>query len=154
MQEIIEIEGSLKAELIVDFQFSKKVEEIYKAWTNADLFQKWFCPTGFEVTVCEVNLEVGNCFRVHMKAPDGMIHPTKGEYVSFVENESIVYKDSWDDERTNNEQITTQVLFLNEANQCKIELYACFPSEAKRQEILGYGVADGWRMFFRNLENL
>jgi uncharacterized protein YndB with AHSA1/START domain len=154
MTPIIEVEGALKPELIVDFQFSKSVSEIYKAWSDAELFGKWFCPTGFEVTVCEVKFEIGGYFRVHMQAPDGLIHPTKGEYVSFIENESIVYKDSWDDERPNNEQITSQVIFKSNDKGCLIELYACFPSEEKRQEILGYGVADGWRMFFNNLEKL
>ena len=93
-------------------------------------------------------------FAIHMKSPEGEIYPTKGEYILLEKPERIVYKDSWDDDRENNEPITTEVRFETFGTKTRIKLYSSFANEKQKDETLKSGNIDGWKMFFENLNTI
>ncbi len=144
----------LEPELILEYNIQSDIITVYEAWTTIEIFQKWFCPNGFTIALAEMNLKPGGVFRIHMKSPDGVIYPTKGEYILLEKPNRIVYKDSWDDNRQDNNPITTEVTFQEKDGKIKIQLYSSFVSTKQRDSILNSGVVDGWKMFLENLNRV
>ncbi len=93
-------------------------------------------------------------FRIHMKSPEGEIYPTKGEYILLDKPNRIVYKDSWDDDRENNEPIITEIILEPMGNKTLMKIYSSFATEQQKENVLSSGIVDGWKMFFDNLNNL
>ena len=98
--------------------------------------------------------KAGGHFTIHMQSPEGEIYPTKGEYILLEEPNRIVYKDSWDDDRDNNEPVIAEVIFDTIGEKTQIKLYSSFASEKQKEETLKSGIIDGWKMFFQNLNNV
>lgn len=134
--------------------FNAPRELVFQAWTNPNLLEQWFCPTGFSVDFCEVNAQPGGFFRIHMRSPEGIIYPTKGEYREIVPPVRLVYLDTWDDDRAHNPEVQTIVTFEEEGNKTHVTLYSIFSSEQHRNEVLSQGAKDGWKMFLDNLEKV
>ena len=119
-----------------------------------ELFQKWFCPTGFSIAKVEMLPEASGYFTVHMKSPEGQIYPTKGEYILLEKPNRIIYKDSWDDDRKDNEPIVTEILFEQKNGHTTLKLFSSFNSTKQKETVMNSGIVEGWKMFFQNLNGL
>ena len=151
MNNLFQIKNNLEPELILAFKIDAEKSKVYDAWTQLETFKKWFLPTGFTIAKAELNAVEGGFFRVHMQSPEGEIYPTKGEYILLEKPNRIVYKDSWDDDRANNEAVISEVLFEANGNTTTLKLYASFATEKQKEETLASGIVDGWKMFLNNL---
>ncbi|MGO4821243.1 MULTISPECIES: SRPBCC family protein [unclassified Flavobacterium] len=140
--------------LLLEYKIHAKPDIVYDAWTNLEVFQKWFCPTGFSVAIAEMDLKVGGYFRIHMKSPEDQIYPTKGEYLVLEKPNRIVYKDSWDDNRENNEPTVAEIIFEAAADQTVMKLYYSFATKEQKETMLSSGIEQGWKMFLDNLKEL
>ena len=65
-------------------------EEIYRAFLDPDVLQRWFCPGEFAVVTASVDEHVGGRHVVEMLAPDGMRLAFESVIRDLVENERIV----------------------------------------------------------------
>ena len=65
-------------------------EEIYRAFLDPELLQRWFCPGEFAVVTASVDEHVGGRHVVEMLAPDGMRLAFESVIRDLVENERIV----------------------------------------------------------------
>lgn len=153
MKELYKTENYIAPELLVEFEMDSDLNSVYSAWTEIETFKKWFCPTGFSIVMAVMKPVNGGFFRVHMKSPEGVIYPTKGEYILMEPPNRIVYKDSWDYERQNNEPITTEITFTEINGKTLMKLYSSFASSEQKNNVLKSGVIDGWKMFLNNLTN-
>ena len=154
MNQLFQTPNYLAPILIVTFEFDASQPAVYAAWTDVTIFEKWFCPTGFSVALAEVVPKAGGYFRVHMKSPEGEIYPTKGEYILLEQPNRIVYKDSWDDDRENNQPVIAEVLLESIGAKTRLSLYSSFATEKQKEETLKSGIVDGWKMFFENLNTV
>lgn len=154
MENVYKTKNYLDPILVLEFDIEADKEQVYKAWTDIELFKQWFCPAGFSIALSEMTAEAGGYFRIHMQSPDGVIYPTKGEYILLEKPNRIVYKDSWDDDRESNEPAIAEIQFESVGGKTKIKLYSSFANEKLKEETLASGVADGWKMFLNNLTTL
>lgn len=154
MKALFITENYLEPMLLLDYEIDANCHATYDAWTNLEVFKKWFCPTGFSVALAEMDLKVGGYFRVHMKSPEGEIYPTKGEYLLLDKPNRLVYKDSWDDNRENNEPTVVEIVFEAVGNKTLMKIYSSFANEKQKENVLSSGIAEGWKMFFDNLNNV
>lgn len=141
----------LEPTLILEHLIDANTTAVYDAWTELDTLKKWFKPTGFTVAKAELVAKEGGYFIIHMQSPEGEIYPTKGEYILLERPNRIVYQDSWDDERPNNEPIVAEIRFIDAGDKTRIQLFSSFASNEQKDQTLKSGVADGWKMFFENL---
>ncbi len=139
---------------ILDHIIEAEQAKVYHAWTDLKAFRQWFCPIGFSIAKAEMDPRPGGFFSIHMKSPEGEIYPTRGEYISLESPTRIVYKDSWDDDRADNEPILTEVVLSAVGKHTRISLYSTFNSEEQKEKSLTSGVVAGWKMFFENLNNI
>lgn len=154
MKTLFKTDQYLAPIALLEHEIDANCEVVYQAWTDLELFKKWFCPTGFSIAQAEMDLKVGGYFSIHMKSPEGEIYPTRGEYLLLDKPNRIVYKDSWDDDRANNEPITTEIIFEPVENKTILKLYSSFATEQQKETVLSSGIEQGWKMFFENLNTL
>ena len=154
MKELFKTENYLAPVLVLEYSIDADTGSVYNAWTELEIFKKWFCPTGFTVALAELDAKPGGYFRIHMRSPEGEIYPTKGEYILLDKPYRIVYKDSWDDDRPQNDPTIAEVVFEAVGDKTKLKLYSSFATEKQQDEVLRSGVIDGWKMFFDNLNKV
>ena len=151
MKALFKRDNYLEPMLLLDYEIDANCNSVYNAWTDLEIFQKWFCPTGFSAAVAEMDLKAGGYFRIHMKSPQGEIYPTKGEYILLDKPNRLVYRDSWDDNRENNEPTIVEIIFEPLGTKTLLKLYSSFATEKQKENVLSSGIVDGWKMFFDNL---
>lgn len=154
MKELFKTENYGSPILLLEYKIDADTASVYKAWTELEIFKKWFCPTGFSIAHAELDARPGGYFRIHMRSPEGDIYPTKGEYILLDEPYRIVYKDSWDDNRPQNDPIIAEVVFDALGDKTNIKLFSSFATQKQQDEVLKSGNVDGWKMFFENLNKV
>lgn len=72
--------------------FSAPRELVWKAWTDPQMMARWWGPKGFTNPVCEMDVRVGGKILIHMRAPNGAIHPMTGTFDEVAEPECLVFR--------------------------------------------------------------
>jgi len=83
---------------------------VYKAFTDATAFPKWYPPYGFTCQVDEFEAKVGG--RMHMSFTNfstGSSHSFGGVFRELVPDERIVYTDAFDDQKNMPGEMLTTV---------------------------------------------
>jgi len=57
--------------------------DVFAAWTDQRVFQKWFAPDSYEVREIEIDVRVGGTHRTTVVGPDGGRHTTTGIYTEL-----------------------------------------------------------------------
>lgn len=84
----------------IERTFDAPVERVWQMWTDADHFAAWYGPMGAEVTIAEMDVEVGGTRHLcmAMETPNGPMQMWfVGEFTEIVEHERLVYTDSMSD---------------------------------------------------------
>lgn len=103
------VERTGDRELVVTRTFNGPAHAVFNAWTNPDLFMRWWTPKSFGITFvsCELDVRTGGSYRLvlsHPAAPEPMAF--FGKYLDVVPNERIV----WTNEETSGGPTTTVTL--------------------------------------------
>ncbi|HWO03062.1 MAG TPA: SRPBCC domain-containing protein [Blastocatellia bacterium] len=61
-----------KRDLVVTRVFDAPVDQVWKAWTDAEYVMRWWGPTGFTACACKVDFREGGKFVFCMRAPKEM----------------------------------------------------------------------------------
>jgi uncharacterized protein YndB with AHSA1/START domain len=83
--------ASSKWDLVMTRVFDAPRELVFKVWTDARHMAQWWGPKGFTNPVCELDVRAGGAIRIHMRAPDGVVYPMRGEFREIVEPERLVF---------------------------------------------------------------
>lgn len=71
--------------------FDAESELVFAMWTNPVHIAKWWGPTGFSVTIHEMDVRVGGTLRMTMHGPDGRDYPNRYIYDEVKRPERLVY---------------------------------------------------------------
>jgi uncharacterized protein YndB with AHSA1/START domain len=77
-------------QILITREFDAPRHLVYRAWTEPELVGRWWSGNRGEVTVAEVDLQVGGTWRYVMVTDDGFEAAFHGEYREIVPNERIV----------------------------------------------------------------
>ena len=92
-------------ELAITRIFDAPVELVWKAWTDPEMFKKWWGPKDFTCPVAKIDLRVGGKYHAGMHGPAGSDFDkdlwSTGVYKEIVPMEKIVVTDSFADEKGN-----------------------------------------------------
>jgi len=88
-------------DLVIERVFDAPLELVWRAWSEPDLFKRWWGPEHFTAPVAQINFRVGGRYLNCMRAPDGQDYWSTGMYTEIVPQERIVYTDSFADEKGN-----------------------------------------------------
>src|SRR5689334_12679505 len=65
-------------------------EDLYTAWTDPKLFQRWMSSGDFQAKVVEIDACVGGRYRFEIAGPSGERHITTGEYRELIPGRRLV----------------------------------------------------------------
>jgi uncharacterized protein YndB with AHSA1/START domain len=77
-------------QILITREFDAPRHLVYRAWTTPELVRRWWSGNRGEVTVAEIDLQVGGAWRCVMVTDDGFEAAFHGEYREIVPNERIV----------------------------------------------------------------
>jgi uncharacterized protein YndB with AHSA1/START domain len=77
-------------QILITREFEAPKDLVYRAWPEPELVRRWWGGERGEVTVVEIDLQVGGAWRCVMITGDGSEAAFRGEYREIVPNERIV----------------------------------------------------------------
>jgi len=122
-------------------------EQLFRAWTEAELIKQWFSPKPVRTTHAEVDLRPGGASLVVMETPDGNRIECPGIYLEVVHNEKLVATDAYTSAWVPSDKpfLTTIITFEDiGSGQTRYTARALHWSveDRKRHEQMGF--YDGW----------
>ncbi len=137
--------GAPRQELTMTRAFEAPREVVFKAWTDPKHLKDWWGPKGFTTPVCEADPRPGGAIRIHMRGPDGMVYPMRGEYREVVEPERLVFNsEPLDDKGAPMFAVLHTLTFEKQGQKTKMTMHAqVIMATAKAPQYLA-GMEMGW----------
>ena len=83
-----------RLDLVLERVVDVPAELVWAAWTKPEHIVKWFTPSPWTTTSCEIDLRVGGAFKSVMRSPEGQEYPNVGCYLEIVPNRKLVWTDA------------------------------------------------------------
>ena len=145
------VERTSDREMVVTRTFDAPVHIVFEAWSNADLFKRWWVPESASLTLlsCEMDVRTGGSYRLVFRHP-AADQPMAffGTYQDVTPNERIV----WTNEESEQGAVTT-VTFREHAGKTLVTLHERYPTNAALDDAIA-GSAEGLPEQFAALDAL
>jgi len=120
-------------------------ELVFSMWTDAKHLAAWWGPHGFDNPHCEADPRAGGKILIHMRAPDGGVHPMGGVYNEVVPHERIVFTSYVDlPDGTRVVESRNTVLFETVGRKTKVTLHAKASGFTEFAPRMLAGMEAGW----------
>jgi uncharacterized protein YndB with AHSA1/START domain len=127
-------------------------ELVFKVWTDPKHVAQWWGPGGFTNPVCELDLRPGGAIRIHMRAPNGSVHPMTGVYQEILEPEKLVFTSAaLDEDGTPLFEILNTVTFAEQGRKTKLTLHATVIKTTAQAAPYLVGAEMGWTQSLQRL---
>jgi uncharacterized protein YndB with AHSA1/START domain len=134
-------------QILIERDFDAPRRLVYRAFTEPELFRRWWHAKRGEVTHVEIDLRVGGRCRYAMVTPDGTEVAFHGVYREIVPGERIVASETYEGlpEGVPEEQATTlnTSTFEDRDGRTRFTLLIEASSKAARDAIIASGMEDG-----------
>ncbi len=88
-------------DLVIERIFDAPREQVWRAWTDPELFMRWWGPSTFTSPTCRMDVRPGGRYVWSMRDPDGNDYYSAGTFLEVVPPERLVYTDSFADKDGN-----------------------------------------------------
>jgi len=126
---------------------------VYKAWSEPELFRRWWTPKSFGMTIlsCEMDVRTGGGYKLVISHP-AMEEPMAfyGRYLDVVPNARIV----WTNEEGDDEGAVTTVTFEARGDHTLVTWHDLYPSKDALDEAMVSGATSGFDEQFGQLEEV
>src|SRR5690606_963558 len=144
------VERKSDLEFVVTRVFDGPARLVFEAWSNPDLFKRWWVPEGAGLTLlsCEMDVRTGGKYRLvfaHPAAPDGMAF--FGTYQEVIPGKRLV----WSNEESGDQGGVTTVVFEERDGRTLVTYSERYPTAEALDEALA-GSAEGLAEQFRQLD--
>ena len=153
MKDRTSVERRSERELVVTRTINAPPRLVFEAWTKSELFQRWWVPTSFGLTLlsCELDVRVGGAYRLvfrHPASPEPMAF--HGSYLEVTPPSRLVWTN---EEAGSNGQVTT-VTFEEKGGQTLLVMHELYSSKEALDEAIGSGSTGGMEETFNQLDQL
>lgn len=121
-------------ELVVTRTFDAPPSIVYKAWSQPELFQRWWVPKsapGISLVSCDMDVRTGGKYRLVFGAGGSDTMAFYGKYLEVVPNERIV----WTNDEGEEGAVTT-VTFEDQGGRTLVNFHEVYPSREVLEEAL------------------
>ena len=121
-------------ELIVTRTFDAPPSTVFKAWSQPELFRRWWVPrsvSGISLVSCEMDVRTGGKYRLEFGAGGSDTMAFYGKYLEVVPNERIV----WTNDEGEEGAVTT-VTFEDHGGKTLLIFHEVYPSKEALEEAL------------------
>ncbi|MBX4996895.1 SRPBCC family protein [Rhizobium lentis] len=127
-------------ELVVTRTFAAPASTVYRAWSQPELFQRWWVPKsvpGISLVSCDMDVRTGGKYRLEFSAGGSDTMAFYGRYLEVVPNERII----WTNDEGEEGAVTT-VTFEDQGGRTLLTFHEVYPSkEALEEALQGSAVA-------------
>lgn len=141
-------------EIVMTRQFSAPRNLVFDAWTKPELLRRWLAgPTGWTMTICEIDLRVGGSYRYEWTHEKGTQMGMGGVYREIVPNELLVATEKFDESWYPGGAITKTTL-REENGLTTVETTVTYDSKEARDGVLQSPMDTGVSASYDRLERL
>ncbi|HEX4563471.1 MAG TPA: SRPBCC domain-containing protein [Solirubrobacteraceae bacterium] len=134
-------------ELRIERTFAAPVEDVFDAWTSAEVMRRWFHPApDWSTPVADVDLRVGGKVRIAMRQPDGRETGAHGEYTCIERPRRLVMTWTFDADPANEQLI--ELTFSQSGDATTVLMVNSLISSEERRD----NQDRGWRGCLDELE--
>ena len=120
------VERKSDLELVVTRTVNGPARLVFEAWTEAELFRRWWVPKSFGLTLlsCEMDVRVGGQYRLVFPHEDSTME-FFGTYLEVTPHSRLV----WTNEEGDNGETVTTVTFGENAGKTLLVVHDLYPSK-------------------------
>jgi uncharacterized protein YndB with AHSA1/START domain len=98
-------------------------EKVFRAWTDADVLKRWWCPQGWAPAEIEINARAGGTYRIGMRRSEpGPPIYVYGRFLEVHPPERLVYTWQWENAFEQMPQTRVTVQFIENGTTTEIVL--------------------------------
>src|SRR5512145_1864586 len=148
MKNYTTVERKSERELVVTRTFNGPARIMFEAWTQPELFRRWWMPKsmGMYMRSCEMDVRVGGKYRLEFET-DAM--EFFGTYLEVTPHSRLV----WTNEEGGEGGPVTTVTFEEKAGKTLLVMHELYPSK-EALDAAGSGAADATSETFEQLDDL
>jgi uncharacterized protein YndB with AHSA1/START domain len=141
------VERRSDRELVITRAFDAPARLVFEAWSNPQLFQRWWIPKsmGMELHSCEMDVRTGGAYRLNF----GPGMDFFGRYIEATAPSLII----WTNEEAGEDGSVTTVTFEERDGRTLLVMSELYPSK-KALDAAGTGAADATQETFGQLDEL
>lgn len=143
MKHVSKTERISDRELVVSRIINGPANLVFEAWTQADLFKKWWVPKGapLKLLSCEMDVRVGGTYRLQFSV-EGHPQPMDffGKYLEVVPHSRLVWTS---EEGGENAIIITTATFEETNGTTLVTVHDLYPSKEALEEAIANGSTSG-----------
>jgi uncharacterized protein YndB with AHSA1/START domain len=126
------VERKSDRELVVTRTFDAPPSTVFKAWSQADLFRRWWVPEGAGISLvnCDMDVRTGGKYRLEFGAGDQTM-AFYGKYLDVVPDQRIV----WTNDEGEEGAVTT-VTFEDRGGKTLLTFHEIYPSAQALEEAM------------------
>lgn len=140
--------------LLIERVFDAPRDRVWQAWTDPEVFVKWWGPRGWQTEVKDADFREGGKMVYGMKCVDeaqgewfGQTSWGKMEFTAINEPESLSYKDWFCDENgvadTSMPSTLVSMEFIDQDGKTLVRSSSVFESTEGYEQVLAMGVVEG-----------
>jgi uncharacterized protein YndB with AHSA1/START domain len=121
-------------ELVVTRTFDAPPSMVFRAWSQAELFRRWWMPksvSGVSLVSCDMDVRTGGKYRLEFSAGGSDTMAFYGKYLDVVPNERIV----WTNDEGEEGAVTT-VTFADQGGKTLLTFHEAYPSSEALEEAM------------------
>lgn len=120
-------------ELVVTRTFDAPPRLVFRAWSEPELFRKWWMPKDVPATLtgCDMDVRTGGKYRLEFSMGDQTM-AFFGKYVEVVPNEKIV----WTNDEGQEEGAVTTVTFADQGGKTLLTFHEIYPTKEALDEAM------------------
>jgi uncharacterized protein YndB with AHSA1/START domain len=147
------VERTSESELVATRTFNAPARIVFEAWTTPELFQRWWVPKAFGMTLLsyEADVRVGGGYRLvfsHPAAPEPVAF--FGTYLEVTPHSRLV----WTNEEAGDAGQVTTVTFEERGGQTLLVVHDLYPSKEALDEAIASGATGALPEQFEQLDEL
>ena len=146
------VERKSERELVVTRSFNAPRHLVFEAWSNPELFKRWWVPKsmGMSLLTCEMDVRAGGRYRLVFGVGGSKVMEVFGKYIEVTPNSRLV----WTNEEGDEGEAITTLTFEERGGQTLLVKHDLYPSKEALDGELASGAADGLPEQLEQLDEL
>jgi uncharacterized protein YndB with AHSA1/START domain len=148
-----EVERTSERELVVTRTIDGPARIVFEAWTKPELFQRWWTPKSFGLTLIsyEADVRTGGAYKLVIGHPSSE-QPMAffGRYIEVTPHSRLV----WTNDEGDEDGAVTTVTFEEKDGATRVVVHELYPSKEALDDAMASGSTSGWGEQFEQLEGL
>ena len=159
-QDVKQQASALQNDILINRVFDLPISKVWRAWTEAEEFKKWWGPKDFTCSSSKMEAKVGGKYLNCMRGPDGKEYWSTGVVKELIPERKLVVTDNFSDEKGNIKPASDYGIPGNWPKELLITVYLEEADGATKLKLRHHGIPDearedcikGWNESLDKLE--